>query len=45
MAARLAGPRIPADGVGLAIQARMTRSASCRGRARKQSGRHHSAAS
>src|SRR5437016_14586337 len=45
MAARLAGPRIPPDGVGLAIRARMTRSASCRRRARKQSGRHYSAAS
>ena len=34
MAARLAGPRIPPGGVGLAIRARMTRSASCRRRAR-----------
>ena len=39
MAARLAGPRIPAGGVGLAIRARTTRSASCRRRARKQSQR------
>jgi hypothetical protein len=45
MAARPAGSRIPAGGVGLAIRARMTRSASCRRRARKQSGRHYSAAS
>jgi hypothetical protein len=45
MAVRLACPRIPAGGVGLAIRARMTRSASCRRRASKQSGRHHSAAS
>ena len=36
MAARLACPRIPAGGVGLAIQARMTRSLI---------GRHYSAAS
>src|SRR6266487_6227356 len=45
MAARLAGPRIPAGGVGLAIRAWMTRSAWCRRRARKQSGRHDPAAS
>ena len=36
MAARLAGPRIPAGCVGLAIRARMTRSLI---------GRHYSAAS
>jgi hypothetical protein len=36
MAARLACPRIPAGGVGLAIRARMTRSLI---------GRHYSAAS
>ena len=44
MAARLAAPRVQAGGVGLAIRARMTRSASCRRRARKQIGRHYSAA-
>ena len=38
MAARLAGPRIPAGGVGLAIRARMTRPASCRRRARDTVG-------
>ena len=44
MAARLARPRIPPGGVGLAIRARMTRSASAEAR-QKHSGRHYSAAS
>src|SRR2546430_13618427 len=38
MAARLACPRIPPGGVGLAIRARMTRSASCRRRAGNTTG-------